>query len=73
LTFHISLLEEVSEILLLAKKVERLLKKEYEVEAIINKRKRIQKIKYLIKWKDYLDDKLLWKFRKYLLYSQRKV
>jgi hypothetical protein len=40
LTFHISLLKEVPKIVLLAKKAEELLEEEYEVEVILDKRKR---------------------------------
>jgi Chromo (CHRromatin Organisation MOdifier) domain len=68
-----SLLEEAPEIAPLAKEVERLLEEEYEVEAILDKRKRGRKIEYLIKWKNYPDDELLWEFKEYLLHSQRKV
>jgi Chromo (CHRromatin Organisation MOdifier) domain len=59
LTFYILLLEEASKTVPLAKKAEGLLKEEYKVEAILDKRKRGQKIKYLIKWKDYPDDESL--------------
>jgi hypothetical protein len=42
-------LEEAPETALLVKKVEGLLEEEYEVEAILDKRKRRQKIEYLMK------------------------
>jgi Chromo (CHRromatin Organisation MOdifier) domain len=66
-------LEEAPETALLAKEVKGLLKEEYEVEAILNKRKRGQKIEYLVKWKDYPDDESSWEPKKHLLHSQRKV
>jgi Chromo (CHRromatin Organisation MOdifier) domain len=53
-----SLLEEAPEIVLLAKKVERLLEEKYKVEAILDKRRKGRKIKYLVKWKDYPDNEL---------------
>jgi hypothetical protein len=40
LTFHVSLLEEAPETVPLAEKAEGLLKEEYEVEVILDKRKR---------------------------------
>jgi Chromo (CHRromatin Organisation MOdifier) domain len=58
-TFHISLLEEVPETVPLAKEAEGLLEEEYEVEGILDKRKRGRKIEYLVKWKDYPDNELL--------------
>jgi hypothetical protein len=48
-TFHVSLLEEVPETAPLVKEAEGLLEEEYEVEAILDKRKRGQKIEYLVK------------------------
>jgi Chromo (CHRromatin Organisation MOdifier) domain len=62
-------LEEIPEIVLLAKEAEELLEEEYEVEAILDKRKRGRKIEYLMKWKDYLDNESLWKLKKHLLHS----
>jgi hypothetical protein len=47
--FHISLLEEVTEIVLLAKEVRELLEEKYKVESILNKRKKGQKIEYFMK------------------------
>jgi Chromo (CHRromatin Organisation MOdifier) domain len=55
-TFHVSLLEKAPETSPLAKEAEGLLKEEYEVKAILDKRKRGKKIEYLVKWKDYPDD-----------------
>jgi Chromo (CHRromatin Organisation MOdifier) domain len=66
-------LEEAPETAPLAKEAEGLLEEEYEVEAIVDKRKRGLKIEYLVKWKDYLDKELSWEPREYLLHSQRKV
>jgi Chromo (CHRromatin Organisation MOdifier) domain len=43
----------------LMKKVKGQLQEEYEVEAILDKRKRGRKIKYLVKWKDYSDNESL--------------
>jgi hypothetical protein len=43
------LLKEASEIVPLVKEEEGLLEEEYKVKAILNKRKRVQKIKYLVK------------------------
>jgi Chromo (CHRromatin Organisation MOdifier) domain len=62
-------LEEVPETVSLVKEAEGLLEEEYEVEAILNKRKRGQKIEYLIKWKDYLDNESSWEPKEYLLHS----
>jgi Chromo (CHRromatin Organisation MOdifier) domain len=50
------LLEEVSKTAPLAKEIKELLEEEYKVEAVLDKRKRGQKIEYLVKWKDYSDD-----------------
>jgi Chromo (CHRromatin Organisation MOdifier) domain len=72
-TFHVLLLEEAPKTISLVKEAERLLEEEYEVETILDKRKRGQKIKYLMKWKDYLDDELSWKPKEHLLHSQRNV
>ena len=67
------LLEEAPETLLLAKEIKELFEEKYEVEAIVDKRKRGQKVEYLVKQKDYLDNKLSQKFREYLLYCKRKI
>jgi hypothetical protein len=48
-TFHVSLLEEAPEIAPLVKEVEGLLIEEYEVEAILDNRKRGRKIEYFVK------------------------
>jgi Chromo (CHRromatin Organisation MOdifier) domain len=62
-------LEEALKIVSLVKEAEGLLEEEYEVEAILDKRKRGQKVEYFMKWKDYPNNKLLWEPRKYLLHS----
>jgi Chromo (CHRromatin Organisation MOdifier) domain len=72
-TFHVSLLEESPETAPLVREAERLLKEEYEVEVIKDKRKRGRKIEYLVKWKDYSNNKSSWEPREHLLHSQKKV
>jgi Chromo (CHRromatin Organisation MOdifier) domain len=67
------LLEKALEIAPLIKKAKELLKEEYEIEVVLDKRKKGWKIEYLVKWKNYLDNESLWELREYLLYLQRKV